>query len=217
MKRLFLFASLLGGAASALAAPATSPTSGLGFDVATRVASTGKSQIPPQTIKARVLLSGTKARIETQGAGGRAVVLYTPPFVYRLLPDSKAGVKWKLSKVRGSEVGGFDPQQLLRNPDQIRTSLIAAGAKKKQSTSLGGTPVDLFELSRPGQRFSNARAWLRRSDSLPVRLETSGGGLKVVVSWSGYKKLPNVNATQFAPPKGFAIREAQNPPLLPIL
>jgi len=202
----------LAGASSVLAAPA-----GLGFDVTARVSATGKNQMPAQTILAHVVLSGSKARIETRGAGSRSIVLYTPPFVYRLLPDSRAGVKWKLSQTRGNSFGGFDPQQLLRNPSQIRAALLSHGAKRTGVAVLNGEPVEVFDASRPDQKFSHVRAWIRRSDSLPARLEATNGGLKVVASWSRYTRLSNVGAAQFAPPKGFAIREMQNPPTLPLL
>ena len=213
MKHLFLFGTLVAGAISASAAP--SP--GLGFDVTARVATTGKNQMPAQTIQAHVILSGSKARIETRGAGTRSVVLYTPPFVYRLLPDERAGVKWNMKKVRGGDFGGFDPQQLLRNPSQIRAALLQNGGKRVALSVLNGVPVEVFDVVRPGQKFSTARAWLRRSDSLPLRLEASNGGLKVIASWSKYTKLANVSASQFVPPKGFAIRESQNAPMLPLL
>lgn len=212
MKHIFLFGTLVAGALGASAAP-----SGLGFDVTARVAATGKNQMPAQTIQAHVILSGSKARIETRGAGGRSIVLYTPPFVYRLLPDDKAGVKWNLKKVRGTSFGGFDPQQLLRNPSQIRAALLQNGAKRVALSVLNGVPVEVFDVKQPGQRISTVRAWLRRSDSLPLRLEASNGGLKVVASWSRYTKLSNVSASQFVPPKGFAIRESQNAPTLPLL
>ncbi len=190
---------------------------GLGFDVTARVMATGKSQFPPQTVRAHVTLSGSKARVETNGGAGRSVVLYTPPFVYRLLPDAKAGVKWNLSKVRGSDFGGFDPQQLLRSPAQMRAALLQNGAKRAGVGVLDGVPVEIFDVARPNQRFAKARAWLRRSDSLPLRLEATSGGLRVVASWSHYAKLASVAGAQFVPPKGFAIRESQNPPLVPLL
>ena len=202
----------LASASSAFAAPA-----GLGFDVTARVSAAGKNQLPAQTILAHVVLSGSKARVETKGAGSRSVVLFTPPFVYRLLPDSRAGVKWKLSQASSTKFGGFDPQQLLRNPSQIRAALLSGGAKRTGVGVLGGVPVEVFEASKPGQKFSRVRAWIRRSDSLPLRLEATNGGLKVVASWSRYTRLSNVSAAQFAPPKGFAIREMQNPPTLPLL
>ena len=219
MKFPFPVLSLIGAALllcpPAHAAPTSAP--GLGFDVTARIMATGKSHFPPQIVRAHVTLSGAKARVETNGGAGRSVVLYAPPFVYRLLPDAKAGVKWSMAKVHGSDFGGFDPQQLLRSPAQLRASLLQSGAKRTGVGVLDGVPVEIFDASRPGQRFAQVRAWLRRSDSLPVRLEATNGGLRVVASWSHYAKLASVAASQFAPPKGFSIRESPNPPILPLL
>lgn len=216
MKRTFLLGLALAsfGLASASSAQAAP---GLGFDVAINVAPGGKSAIPPQVVLAHVLLSGQKARVETTSGGSRAVVLYSSPFVYRLLPAAKAGVKWKLSKSQTGAFGGFDPQQMLRNPGQIRASLMQQGAKLTGKSQIGGVPVDVFEMSRPSQRVSHLKAFLRHSDSFPVRLEAQSGGLKVVANWSRYTRLSNVSSAQFAPPKGYAIRESQNPPMVPVL
>ncbi len=212
MKHLFWLGAFatLASTSSAFAAPA-----GLGFDVTARVSAAGRNQMPAQTILAHVVLSGSKARVETKGAGSRSVVIYTPPFVYRLLPESRAGVKWKLSQVNSTKFGGFDPQQLLRNPSQIRAALLSSGAKRTGVSVLNGVPVEIFDASRPGQQISRVRAWIRRSDSLPVRLEATNGGLKIVASWSRYTRLAKVSPALFSPPKGFAIRESQNPPTLP--
>ncbi len=213
MKHLFLFGSLTLVTAAAWAAPASQ--SGLGFDVTARFAATGENQLPTQTIQAHVLLSGTKARIETQSTSGRAVVLYTPPFIYKLLPAEKAGVRWNMPRSRGNGNAASSVQELLREPAKIRTLLVQGGAKRTGTTTLNGVSVDIFDVSRPGQGFSKARAWIRHSDSLPVRLEATKGGLKVVASWSGYTKLATVSAAQFVPPKGFAIRVSQNSPMIP--
>jgi len=195
----------------------TQAAPGLSFTVTARIGAAGKSATPPQVVQARVLLSGKRARIDTSAGRTRAIVLYSPPFVYRLLPDSKAGVKWNLSKVRSGNFGGFDPQQLLRDPSQIRASLLRGGAKLTGRSQIGGVPVDVYEQVQPNQRISHVKAWLRRADSLPLRFEAQSGGLNVVATWSRYTRLANAPASQFAVPKGFSIREAQNPPLLPLL
>ncbi|RYX80429.1 hypothetical protein EON83_28580 [bacterium] len=215
MKHLFLFGSLALATASVCAAPASK--SGLGFNVTAQISATGQSQMPAQTIKASVLLSGSNARIETTGASTKSIVLYTPTWVYRLLPASKAGIKWKASGKQASSFGGFDPQELLKNPSQMQLALKQGGARRDGSAVINGIPVDIYNVTRPGQRFSKIRAWIRRTDSLPVRLEAISGGLKVTATWSQYTKLSNVSASKFAPPKGFAIRESQNPPSLALL
>jgi len=211
-RSLFLsFALATCGAMSAQAAP------GLGFDVSARLGAGARSGVPPQVVQARVLLSGKQARIETSSGGARAIVLYSPPYIYRLLPSDKAGVRWKVSPKSGVGMSGFDVQQLLRNPSQIRASLLQSGAKLTGKTQIGGVPVDVFEMARPGARISHLKAFLRRADSLPMRFEAQSGGLNVVATWSKYARIANVSPSQFAPPKDYAIRQSQNPPMLPML
>jgi len=175
---------------SAQAAPA------LGFDMSMRIAATGKSSMAPQVVQTHVLLSGQRARVDTSVGGTRAVVLYAPPYVYRLLPAS---------------------QQILRNPSLIRTSLLQNGAKLTGKSQLGGVPVDVYQMAKPAQGLSRVKAYLRRSDSLPLRFEAQVNGLQVVAIWSRYTRLPNVAASQFTPPKGYSIRETQNAPMIPTL
>jgi len=206
---------MLGVASLASAKVQAAP--GLGFDVSARVGAGAKSGVPPQVVQARVLLSGKSARIETSSGGSRAIVLYSPPYIYRLLPSDKAGVRWKLARNQNSSMGGFDVQGLLRNPSQIRASLLQSGAKLTGHSRIGGAAVDVFEMSKPGGRISHVKAFIRRADSLPLRFEAQSGGLNVVATWSRYARLANVSPSQFAPPKGFAIRQSQNPPALPML
>jgi hypothetical protein len=196
---------------SAQAAPA------LGFDMSMRIAATGKSSMAPQVVQTHVLLSGQRARVDTSVGGTRAVVLYAPPYVYRLLPASKAGTRWKAPKNQTAQFGGFDPQQILRNPSLIRTSLLQNGAKLTGKSQLGGVPVDVYQMAKPAQGLSRVKAYLRRSDSLPLRFEAQVNGLQVVAIWSRYTRLPNVAASQFTPPKGYSIRETQNAPMIPTL
>lgn len=199
------------GATAVQAAP------GLGFNVTARLGAGTRGGIPPQVVQARVLLSGKQARIETSSGSARTIVLYSPPYMYRLLPSDKAGVRWKVPPTSGVGMSGFGVQQLLRNPSQIRASLLQSGAKLTGKTQIGGAAVDVFEMSRPGARISHLKAFLRRADSLPMRFEAQSGGLSVVATWSNYARLSNVAPSQFAPPKGYSIRQSQNPPMLPML
>ena len=212
MKHLFLLGFLAVSGAAVCAAPASQ--AGMGFNMTMRVTATGQNQLPPQTVQAKVLLSGSRARIETQTASSRSVTLFAPPYIYNLLPSEKAGVRYKIPKSRGDALAGGNLQAMLRDPSKIRGALLQGGAKRTGTTVLSGVPVDIFDIAKPVKGFSKARAWIRRSDSLPARLEATRGGIKIVASWSGYTKLASVNAAQFAPPKGFAIRESQNPPML---
>lgn len=212
MKHLFLFGSLAVSAAAVCAAPASQ--SGIGFNMTARITATGQNQLPPQTIEAKVLLSGSKARIDTKTASSRSVTLFTPPYIYTLLPSEKAGVRYQMPKSRGDALAGGNLQSMLRDPSKIRAALLQGGAKRTGSTVLNGVPVDIFDFAKPTKGFSKGRAWIRRSDSLPARMEATRGGIKIAASWSGYTKLASVSAAQFAPPKGFAIRNSQNPPML---
>lgn len=182
-----------------------------------RVAMTGKTAFPAQTVVAKVALAGTRARIDSTLGGSRSVVLFSPPYVYRLLPDAKAGVRWKTAKTQsGANFGGFNPEQLLREPAKIRAELLQSGAKRTGIATLDGTPVEIYESARPGDRFSRVKAWIRRSDALPARLEASGSGVKVTASWKNYAR-PKLAGSFFAPPKGYSIRESKNPPALALL
>lgn len=191
-------------------APAARPFA-LTFDVSARVAATGNGG-PQQTVNARVSISGNKARIETGAGGERSVMIWTPPYLYRLLPSSKAGVRWKLGGASGPKFGPFDPQQLLRDPSRLRAALVQSGAKRVGAAQLGGAAVDIFQLSAPKGRLQKAKAWLRRSDALPVRLEASGGGASIVASWSNYAKPKTLAASLFSPPPGFRIRQSVTSP-----
>lgn len=193
----------------ALAAPAGA--SSLTFRVTARVGATGQYAGPQQTLQARVFLRGKDARIETSAGGTPSVVLITAPYVYRLLPESKAGVRWK---VKSTSSGGaqFDPQEMLRDPSKIRAALLRGGAKKTGAGVLDGTPVEIYEARNFQGKGQNAKVWLRRSDSLPLRLESRGGQLQVSASWRDYAHPKNLSASLFAVPKGFRVREVAGRP-----
>lgn len=195
----------------ALAAPA--PDAGLTFRVSARV---GANSGPQQLVQARVSLRGRAARIETTTAGTPAVVLFTPPYLYRLLPRSKAGVRWKLDASRPSNVTAFDPQTLLRDPSSLKVALVRGGAKRIGVARLNGTPVEIYQGSNLGGRGQRAKVWLRRSDSLPLRLEASGSQLQIVASWSDYAR-PRLPAALFSAPKEFRVREVAGQPPFSIL
>jgi len=194
--------------APALAAPI--PT--LSFDVTARVAATDRSAGPQQTIQAKVLLRGETARVESSSGGTRAVVLFAPPYIYRLLPDSKAGVRWKIEARKASNFAAFDPQQLLREPAKIKAALLRGGAKVVGKGVIGSVPVEIYQGKNFGGRGQNAKVWLRRSDSLPLRLEASGAQFKIVASWRNYAR-PSLAAGLFGAPQGYRIRTlAEAPP-----
>lgn len=184
----------------------------LRFDVTARVGATGRYAGPQQTIQARVLLRGHAARIESSSGGTPSVVLFSPPYIYRLLPQSKAGVRWTVNAKKPSTFADFDPQQLLRDPSKIKVALLRGGAKKIGAGTLSGTLVDIYQSPNFGKRGQSAKVWLRRSDALPLRLEASGGQMKIVASWRNYAR-PNLPASLFAAPQGFRVRSLTgNPP-----
>lgn len=183
----------------------------LTFRVTARVGATGQYAGPQQTLQARVLLRGNAARVETTTAGTPSVVLVTPPYVYRLLPQSKAGVRWKIQPQTAAR-GEFDPQELLRDPSKIKVALLRGGAKRTGAGVLNGTPVEIYEARNFGQKGQQAKVWLRRSDSLPLRLESKGGGIQVSASWRDYARPKNLSASLFVAPKGFRVREVAGRP-----
>jgi len=193
------------------------PVPNLTFDISARVTATGASSgigAAGQKLQARVLLHGNRTRIETTYAGQNSVTLVAPPYIYRLLPGSKAGVRWKMngSRAKSFDGLGLDPQDLIRNPGKIRALLLQNGAKRVGSSTLGGAAVDVYTLNKPGEQLSNAKAYLRKSDSLPVKLEAEGKGLKVLALWSNYARPTDLAASLFRAPQGYKIRDAKSAP-----
>lgn len=190
-------------------APRAVPT--LTFDVTARVGASGPSAGLAQTIQAKVLLRGNAARVESSLGGAPSVVLFSPPYIYRLLPQSKAGVRWKIEPRRASNFAELDPQQLLRDPAKLKAALLRGGAKSVGKGTLGGAPVEIFQAKNFGERGQNAKVWLRRSDSLPVRLEASGGQFKIIASWRNYAR-PRLSAALFTSPAGYRVRNLAGTP-----
>lgn len=205
-------AALLPLFASASPVGAQTPRpSTLSFDVTARVANAGAAPGPQQLIQAKVSLRGNAARVESSSGGAPSVVLYAPPYIYRLLPQSKAGVRWKIEPRRASNFVDFDPQQLLRDPSQIKVALLRGGAKSLGLGVLGGSPVEIYQAKNFGGRGQSAKVWLRRKDSLPLRLEASGGQFKLVASWRNYAR-PNLPAALFSAPQGYKVRNLAGAP-----
>ena len=200
-------------AASAQAAPIPNLTFGIEAKVSTSGGGSGLGAVG-QTLQARVLLHGNRTRVESNYAGQKSVTLVAPPYIYRLLPVSKAGVRWKMegSRAKSFNALGLDPQELIRNPGKIRALLLQNGAKRVGSSTLNGAAVDIYTLNKPKEQLSAARAYLRKSDSLPLRLEASGQGLKVVATWSNYARPKDLSADLFRAPKDYKIREAKSTP-----
>ena len=202
----------------AVAAPAgAAPASNLTFNINATVSAVGAGSgigATGQKLAARVLLHGNRTRIETTYAGQKSVTLVAPPYMYRLLPASKAGVRWKMDGSRAKALGGmgFDPQELIRNPGKIRALLLQNGAKRVGASTLGGVAVDVYAISKPQENISSAKAYLRKSDALPVRFEAQGKGLKVLALWSNYARPKALSAALFQAPSGYRIRQAKSAP-----
>lgn len=203
----------LGAASSTAWAQGTSKTGlqsgNLTFAVTARVfyKDGTSAPAPAQTIDAKVWLSGRKARLDTTLSGRPMRLLFSPPFAYRLLPNAKIGQKYRASSlpslaaiVPGSD--GFSP-----NPAAIRAALIRGGARKTGTSSIGGVPVDVYSSNRFRGRADTVKAFLRRSDALPTRVEVSSKNFSAIASWSNYQKPRALSPALFAVPAGFKIRE----------
>jgi hypothetical protein len=189
----------------------------LTFDVSARIGSTsadGKTSGPQQSFNAKVLISGDRARIETGQGTQKAVLLFTPPYIYRLLPTPKAGIRWKLNTKAGADFRNFDPKELLSNPANIRVSLVKYGAKRIGSSKINGQDVDIYEVNKKGERISAAKAWIGRQNALPYRLEAKGEGVAITASWRNYTRPKTISSTLFTPPANFRIRNLESPPPL---
>ncbi len=202
----------LGGVAASVEA---APVPNLTFDIEAKVTTSGGGVgALGQKLRARVLLHGNRTRVETTYAGQKSVTLVAPPYIYRLLPKSKAGVRWKMngSRAQSFDALGLDPQELIRNPGKIRALLLQNGAKRVGSSTLNGTAVEVYTLNKPKEQLSSARAYLRKSDSLPLKLEAAGQGLKVLALWSNYARPKSLPASLFSAPRNYKIRDAKSAP-----
>ena len=202
--------------ANAYAAPAKPRT--LAFSVAAKLISQGGEE--GQTINSKVWTKGNKARIETGLGGHPMVFLISPSYIYKLIPSAKAGVRWTNTQKAQPSGGGLDLQSLLRNPSQIRSMLKSKGAKFEGSSKMGSTPVDVFVVPLAAgkggskSRAYSAKGWLRKSDSLPLRLDIINNAFSAELTWRDYKRDATLADTLFAAPAGYKIREAEGGPSL---
>lgn len=171
---------------------------------------------PQQTVDARVLASGNRVRVETRLSEQPIVLLFSAPYIYKLLPATKAGVRYNTgSKTNAPEAaGGFDLQRFLSNPSLIRSLLQKQGAKRGAATVLNGTPVETYSASNFMGQGQNVKVWLRRADALPLRLEARSNSLMSVISWRDYKRNAPLPNALFTPPAGYKIRNSQSRPSL---
>ena len=161
-------------------------------------------------LNAKVIAQGARARLETSVAERPLVVLISPPYLYKLLPRSKTGTRYHLSKsTQNSGLSSLDPQPWLRNPAAIRDNLKKQGAKRAGIAKLNGQPVEIWTASKFMGQSGQVKAILRLSDALPVRIEIKSKQLTATATWHDYQKIKNLPASQFQPPTDYRIRESE--------
>lgn len=195
----------------------SSANSTLSFRVNARFAARddGRSTTQPQqTLAARVFLKGNRARIETRMSDRPIVFLLAAPYAYKLLPQAKAGVRWRVDANASREFNGMNLQSLLRNPASLRGMLQKAGARRVGAATLNGTASDVWTASNLGGQSGTTKVWLRRSDGLPLRLEAASRTLSTTVSWSDYRRNAPLSDTLFRSPAGYSLRDSQGQPKL---
>jgi hypothetical protein len=205
----------------AVAAPATPSTSAqaLSFQATARFidrATATGAAMPQQVFAAKVLIKGNRVRIESRLSDQPVVFLYASPYIYKLLPEAKAGVRWRAARPARHllpDMENFDLQTLLRDPAAIRATLRRQGARRVTVTVLNGTPVEVFEARNFRGKGQNVKAWLRRGDALPLRLESNSRTLSTIVSWRNYQR-PHLADSLFQAPAGYNIRNVQSQPSL---
>lgn len=219
------FFALAIGASTSVAAAADAATNALQFNVSARIVSleNGKanSDLPPQTIAARVFIKGQNARIETESRSRAVIFIVSPLMLTKLLPESRAGVRWKLDKNWMNAPSTNAPtsstrltvQNLFGNPAAIRASLVRGGAKRAGTARLSGTLVDIYKAAKLGGKNQQITAWIRRSDALPLRVQTVSPTLSSVLSWSNYRRVP-LSESLFRAPSGYTMRTGSGQPYL---
>lgn len=168
------------------------------------------SDAPEDSLDAKVLAQGQKARVETKIGGRPLVMIYAAPFLYKLLPMSKSGKRYPLNDVaKNPGLSGFNPQPWLRDPAAIREALRKQGALRVADSTLNGVPVELWKAQKFMGLSGQVKAWLRRADALPLRLEIQTKALTATATWRDYQRVRAVPDAQFSPPSGFRIRDGQ--------
>jgi hypothetical protein len=107
-------------------------------------------------LSARVSMKGNRTRIETRLSDQPVVFLYASPYLYKLLPSSRVGVRWRADRTsQGKTMANFNVQTLLRDPSMIRTALRQAGARRaRQHQAERRTRRCVYGAQFHGQRAS---------------------------------------------------------------
>jgi hypothetical protein len=169
---------------------------------------------PQQMLGARVFLKGNRARIETRMSDRPIVFLLAAPYAYKLLPQAKAGVRWRIDPKEVRSFSGTSLQGLLRSPASLRGMMQNAGGRKVTSTTLNGTPVDVWTARNFAGQSGTTKVWLRRSDGLPLRLEAASRTLATTVAWSDYRRNVPLTDALFRSPLGYSLRDSVGQPKL---
>ncbi len=208
-----LFFCLVSGQTGSLAAPKTAPPlSALSFRLkaAFQYHVDTEDAMPGDALNAKIVAQGQQARLETSVAERPLVVLVSPPYLYKLLPRSKTGTRYHLSKSsKEPGLSSLDPQPWLRDPASIRENLKKQGAKRTGTAKLQGQAVEIWTSSKFMGQSGQVKAILRLSDALPVRMEIKSKQLTATATWQDYQKIKALPSSQFQPPAGYRIREAE--------
>ncbi len=209
LRPYFLVAAVLGFSACTLVAGANTPPT-LSFDMTASAKRSG-SKSAAQVMSARFYIRGERVRVESRLATQPLVVLLARPYVYRLLPESKTGVRYKSNSVVPEfNAMGAHWSDLLQQPQQLRAQLHKQGAKKIGVSTLSGVKVDVYSASQWNGAPRKIKLWLRQSDALPLRAQTDTGGAQVTVNWKNYQRGHELSASLFAVPKNYRIRNGQS-------
>jgi hypothetical protein len=218
----FLITSYISTTQMQAAPPRSAPlANALQFNVSARiiVLKNGKpdKDLPPQTIAAGVAVKGQNARVETESRSKPVVFLVSPTSLTKLLPSQKAGIRWKIDS-RSWTSGATSStrltvQSLMSDPSAVRASLVKSGARKTGSGRLNGTLVDIYSATKFGGKSQKLTAWLRRSDALPLRVQTLSPTLSSTLSWTNYRRA-NLSESFFRAPAGYSLREGTGQPYL---
>ena len=171
----------------------------------------GDEAMPGDALDAKIVAQGQKARLETKVGERPLVVLISPPYLYKLLPRSKTGMRYPLAKAtKNPSLSSLDPQPWLRSPLTIRTTLKNQGAKRIGTSKMNGQAVEVWSASKFMGQNGQVKAFLRLSDALPVRVEIKSKQLTATANWRDYQKLKVLPSSHFQPPAGYRIREAED-------
>jgi hypothetical protein len=171
----------------------------------------GEDAMPGDALDAKIVAQGQRARVETKVGERPLVVLISPPHLYKLLPRSKTGTRYPLTKAgKNPGLSSLDPQPWLRSPSTIRATLKNQGAKRIGTSKMNGQAVEVWSASKFMGQTGQVKAILRLSDALPVRVEIKSPQLTATVNWRDYQKIKALPALRFQPPAGYRIREAED-------